>query len=164
MARGESITDAGPRGRVLVTKLGLDGHDVGAKVIARLLRDHGFEVIYLGIRQTPDAVAAVAVDEDVDLIGVSILSGAHVPLVSRLMALLGERGWSRPVLVGGVIPERDRAVLTAAGVAAIVDAAASSADIVETIDLQIHAERRSAAGGLSRPAHRTRTSPDDVER
>jgi methylmalonyl-CoA mutase cobalamin-binding domain/chain len=123
-----------PRGRVLVTKLGLDGHDVGAKVIARLLRDHGFEVIYLGIRQTPDTVAAVAVDEDVDLVGVSMLSGAHVPLLSRLMELLHERRWSRPVVVGGVIPVADRDVLRAAGIAAIVDAAASSASVVETVD------------------------------
>ena len=129
------MTTAGsPRGRVLVTKLGLDGHDVGAKEIARLLRDHGFEVIYLGIRQTPDAVAAVAVDEDVDLVGVSMLSGAHVPLLSRLMELLRARQWSRPVVVGGVIPAADRDVLTAAGIAAIVDAAAPSAAVVETVD------------------------------
>jgi methylmalonyl-CoA mutase, C-terminal domain len=122
------------RGRVLVTKLGLDGHDVGAKVIARLLRDNGFEVIYLGIRQTPDAVAAVAVDEDVDLVGVSMLSGAHVPLLTRLMELLRERRWSRPVVAGGVIPIADRDVLRAAGIAAIVDAGTSSTDVVETVD------------------------------
>ena len=127
-------TAGSARGRVLVTKLGLDGHDVGAKVIARLLRDHGFEVIYLGIRQTPDTVAAVAVDEDVDLVGVSMLSGAHVPLLSRLMELLRARQWSRPVVVGGVIPVADRDVLRAAGIAAIVDAAAPSAAVVETVD------------------------------
>lgn len=121
------------RGRVLITKLGLDGHDVGAKVVSRVLRDSGFEVIYLGIRQTPEAVAAVAVDEDVDLIGVSLLSGAHVPLITRLLDLLDTRSARRPVVVGGVIPEADRRTLLAAGVNAILDGQATSGRIVDTV-------------------------------
>jgi methylmalonyl-CoA mutase C-terminal domain/subunit len=118
---------------VLVTKLGLDGHDVGAKVVSRVLRDAGFEVIYLGIRQTPEAVAAVAVDEDVDLVGVSVLSGAHVPLVTRLLALLDASSVRRPVVVGGVIPEADRGSLLAAGVDAVIAGQASSTQIVDTV-------------------------------
>ncbi|HEX6569311.1 MAG TPA: cobalamin-dependent protein [Acidimicrobiales bacterium] len=142
----EADRHADPRGRVLVAKLGLDGHDVGAKVVARLLRDRGFEVIYLGIRQTPEAVASVAVDEDVDMVGVSMLSGAHLPLVTRLVALLRERRWAGPIVVGGVIPAADRAALAAAGVAAVVDAATTPAEIVETVDRLVRAGRRAADG------------------
>jgi methylmalonyl-CoA mutase C-terminal domain/subunit len=121
------------RGRVLVTKLGLDGHDVGAKVVARILRDAGFEVIYLGIRQTPETVAMVARDEDVDLIGVSVLSGAHLPLITRLLALLEDMAPPPPVAIGGVIPAPDRATLIDAGVGAIIDSQATSAEIVSAV-------------------------------
>jgi methylmalonyl-CoA mutase cobalamin-binding domain/chain len=127
------MTGPAHRGRVLVSKLGLDGHDVGAKVVARVLRDAGFEVVYLGIRQTPEAVAAVARDEDVDLIGVSLLSGAHLALITRLLAALAEMSVTSPVAIGGVIPEPDRVTLLGAGVGAVLDAQASSADIVSVV-------------------------------
>jgi methylmalonyl-CoA mutase cobalamin-binding domain/chain len=122
-----------PLGRVLITKLGLDGHDVGAKVVSRVLRDAGFEVIYLGIRQTPEAVASVAIDEDVDLVGVSMLSGAHLALVSRLVSELRKRNSVTPVVVGGAIPTTDHAALADAGVAAVIDSQARIDDIVETV-------------------------------
>jgi methylmalonyl-CoA mutase C-terminal domain/subunit len=94
--------------RVLVGKLGLDGHDVGAKVVCRALMERGFEVIYTGLRKSPEEIAAIALQEDVDAIGVSILSGAHVPLLGRLaVALRGAGLGDRPWLVGGVIPRQD---------------------------------------------------------
>ncbi|MSY18308.1 MAG: methylmalonyl-CoA mutase, partial [Actinobacteria bacterium] len=90
--------------RVLVAKVGLDGHDRGVKVVARILRDGGFEVIYTGLFQTPDKVAATAIDEDVDAIGLSMLSGAHMTLAPLVVAKLRERGVEIPVVVGGIIP------------------------------------------------------------
>lgn len=125
---------AGPRARVLVAKLGLDGHDVGAKFVARLLRDRGFEVIYLGIRQMPQAVVRAAVDEDVDVIGLSMLSGAHQVLVGKLMELLEAHGAADvPVVLGGVIPPPERPALQDLGVAAIFDAGTPSDLMVSTI-------------------------------
>src|SRR3954447_22144834 len=103
-------------GRVLVAKVGLDGHDRGVKVVARILRDAGFEVIYTGLRQTPQKVVAAAVDEDVDAIGLSMLSGAHLALVPPVVELLREQGLAIPVVVGGIIPERDVDVLMESGV------------------------------------------------
>src|SRR3972149_4612545 len=92
--------------RVLVAKPGLDGHDRGAKVVARLLRDAGFEVIYTGIRQTPEMIAEAALQEDVNVIGLSILSGAHMALFPRVLSLLRDRGLEGiPVLAGGIIPD-----------------------------------------------------------
>jgi methylmalonyl-CoA mutase C-terminal domain/subunit len=106
--------------RVLVAKPGLDGHDRGAKVIARALRDAGMEVIYTGLRQTPEMIVNAAVQEDVDCIGLSILSGAHNAIVPRVTALLKERGAEDILLVlGGTIPEQDAEFLKAQGVAAI---------------------------------------------
>src|SRR6187399_2773487 len=91
--------------RVLIAKPGLDGHDRGAKVIARALRDAGFEVIYTGLRQTPEQIVTAAVQEDVDVIGLSILSGAHLPIAARILELLKERGASDvPLFIGGIIP------------------------------------------------------------
>jgi methylmalonyl-CoA mutase C-terminal domain/subunit len=106
--------------RVLVAKPGLDGHDRGAKVIARALRDAGMEVIYTGLRQTPEMIVNAAVQEDVDCIGLSILSGAHNAIVPRITALLKERGAEDILLVlGGTIPGQDAEFLKAQGVAAI---------------------------------------------
>lgn len=106
--------------RVLVAKPGLDGHDQGAKVIAYGLKDEGFEVIYTGLRRTPEEIANAAVDEDVDVIGLSILSGAHLSIVRRLMALLKEKGiGEKIVLVGGIIPEGDIPKLKEMGVAEV---------------------------------------------
>jgi methylmalonyl-CoA mutase C-terminal domain/subunit len=106
--------------RVLIGKPGLDGHDRGAKLVARVLRDAGFEVIYLGIRQRPAEIAAVAVQEDVDIVGLSILSGAHVALTQKTADALREAGAEDIVLVvGGTIPQRDVPKLQAAGAAAV---------------------------------------------
>ena len=106
--------------RVLIAKPGLDGHDRGAKVIARALRDAGMEVIYSGLRQTPEMVASAAAQEDVDVIGLSILSGAHNTLCPRLMELLRAKGMQDvTVLVGGIIPEADVPTLKRAGIAEI---------------------------------------------
>jgi len=108
------------RGRVLIGKVGLDGHDRGAKVVARALRDAGMEVIYTGLHQTPDMIVSAAIQEDVDIIGISILSGAHNHLVPRVLELLTERGAADiAVFVGGIIPDGDRATLLDKGVAAI---------------------------------------------
>lgn len=106
--------------RILVAKPGLDGHDRGAKVVARALRDAGFEVIYTGLHQTPAMIAAAAVQEDVDAVGVSILSGAHNTLFPALLAALRERGADDIVVFGGgIVPDEDVAGLEAAGVAKI---------------------------------------------
>src|SRR3989304_5291680 len=103
--------------RIIVAKPGLDGHDRGAKVVARALRDAGFEVIYTGLHQTPEMIVSAAVQEDADAIGLSILSGAHLTLFPRVVELLRERGVTDIVVFGGgIIPEEDEAVLKAAGV------------------------------------------------
>lgn len=108
------------RARVLIAKPGLDGHDQGAKVIAYGLKDAGFEVIYTGLRRTPEDIANAALDEDVDVIGLSILSGAHLSIVKRLMGLLREKGiGDKLVLVGGIIPEEDIPKLKEMGVAEV---------------------------------------------
>ena len=106
--------------RVLVAKPGLDGHDRGAKVIARALRDAGMEVIYTGLRQTPEMIVSAAEQEDVDCIGLSILSGAHLGIVPKVLALMKERGLGDvPVVLGGIIPDDDAAELKRQGVAGI---------------------------------------------
>jgi methylmalonyl-CoA mutase C-terminal domain/subunit len=106
--------------RVLIAKPGLDGHDRGAKVLARGLRDEGFEVIYTGLRQTPEMVADAAEQEDVDVVGLSILSGAHMTLLPRIVKLVRERGMDDVLIAaGGIIPDADIARLKAAGVAEV---------------------------------------------
>ena len=106
--------------KVLIAKPGLDGHDRGAKVLARGLRDEGFEVVYTGLRQTPEMIATAALQEDVDVVGLSILSGAHMTLVPRVCAQLRERGLDDVlVTVGGIIPDEDGPALQAVGVAAV---------------------------------------------
>jgi methylmalonyl-CoA mutase C-terminal domain/subunit len=106
--------------KVLIAKPGLDGHDRGAKVLARGLRDEGFEVVYTGLRQTPEMVATAALQEDVDVVGLSILSGAHMTLVPRITALLRDRGMDDVlVTVGGIIPDDDIPALKDAGVAEV---------------------------------------------
>ncbi len=123
-----------PPMRVLLAKLGLDGHDRGITVVASALRDAGMEVIYTGLWQTPEAVAAAAADEDVDVIGVSVLSGAHLTLVPRLLSLLEAHGMSGiPVLVGGIIPKEDAALLLSQGVAKVFGPGTNTEQIVECI-------------------------------
>jgi methylmalonyl-CoA mutase C-terminal domain/subunit len=120
--------------RVLVAKPGLDGHDRGAKVIARALRDAGMEVIYTGLRQTPEMIVNAALQEDAQVIGLSILSGAHNAIVPRVMELLRGKGMSDVlVIVGGIIPDEDAAELKRQGVAAVFQPGASLEEIVQFI-------------------------------
>jgi len=124
----------GRRIRVLVAKPGLDGHDRGAKVVARSLRDAGFEVIYTGIRQTPQMIAEAALQEDVDVVGMSILSGAHMTLCPKVVKLLHEQGQDDvAVLVGGIIPDEDIEPLRAAGIQGVFGPGTSTQDIIEFI-------------------------------
>lgn len=120
--------------RVLVAKPGLDGHDRGAKVVARALRDAGMEVIYTGLRQTPEMIAEAALQEDVDVVGLSILSGAHMALVPRVMLLLRENGQENvKVFVGGIIPDEDIPRLMAEGVSGIYGPGTLTEDIVKDL-------------------------------
>ena len=120
--------------RVIIAKPGLDGHDRGAKVIARALRDAGMEVIYTGLRQTPEQIVAAALQEDADVIGLSILSGAHMHICPRLMELLREKGLDRvTVLVGGIIPEVDIPRLKAMGIQGVFLPGSPMKDIIEFI-------------------------------
>lgn len=119
--------------RVLVAKVGLDGHDRGVKIVARILRDAGMEVIYTGLRQTPAMVVATAIDEDVDVIGLSMLSGAHMTLAPKVVTLLREEGSDIPVVVGGIIPDQDVARLLDAGVANVLHPGASSDEVAQTV-------------------------------
>jgi len=120
--------------RVLVAKPGLDGHDRGAKVVARALRDAGMEVIYTGLRQTPEMVAEAALQEDVDAVGISILSGAHLVLVPRIVDLVRKNGQKDVVFfVGGIIPEEDVPVLLKAGVRAVYGPGTSTVKIIEDV-------------------------------
>jgi len=129
--------------RVLIAKPGLDGHDRGAKVIARALRDAGMEVIYTGLRQTPEMIASAAVQEDVDVIGLSILSGAHNTLCPRLIELLRARGIEDvTVLIGGIIPEADIAGLKQAGIAEVFLPGTSTQTIVDFIRQRVAAARQ----------------------
>ena len=117
---------------MIVAKPGLDGHDRGAKVVARALRDAGFEVIYTGLFQTPEQIAETAVQEDADAVGISILSGAHMTLVPRIVDLLRERGADDVVvIVGGTIPDDDAAELRRLGVAAVFGPGSTTGEIVE---------------------------------
>ena len=117
--------------RILVAKPGLDGHDRGVKIIARALRDAGFEVIYTGLHQTPEMIAEAAIQEDVDAVGLSILSGAHMTLFPAVLDELRARGGGDiPVFGGGIVPDDDRPALEAAGVAAIFTPGATTQDVV----------------------------------
>ncbi|MFQ5695096.1 MAG: cobalamin B12-binding domain-containing protein [Terriglobia bacterium] len=131
--------------RALVAKPGLDGHDRGAKVIARALRDAGMEVIYAGLRQTPEQIVSAALQEDVEFIGLSILSGAHSVIVPRVMALLKEHGMDDvKVVLGGIIPDADIAEMKQLGVAAIFQPGASLESIIRF--LRENRPRRELAG------------------
>ena len=125
--------------RVLVAKPGLDGHDRGAKVVARALRDAGMEVIYTGIRQTPEMIAESALQEDVDLVGLSILSGAHMELFPRIVEELKKRGLDDVILfAGGIIPQEDMVTLRDLGFQAIFGPGASTNDIVDWVRANVH--------------------------
>ncbi len=131
--------------RVLIAKPGLDGHDRGAKVIARALRDAGMEVIYTGLRQTPEMIAEAALQEDVDVVGLSILSGAHLALVPRIREVMTASGLTDvPLLVGGIIPEDDKAKLHELGVTGIFGPGTNTDDIATFIRQLIQAKSGSA--------------------
>ena len=127
--------------RVLVAKPGLDGHDRGAKIIARVLADAGMEVVYLGIRQTPEQIASTAIQEDVDVVGLSILSGAHDTLFPKVVDLLRKRGRGDiPVIGGGIIPPEDARKLKEYGIAEIFGPGTDTRDIVAFIKKAVPAE------------------------
>lgn len=119
--------------RVLIAKPGLDGHDRGAKVVARGLRDAGFEVIYTGLHQTPEMVVTAALQEDVDIVGLSVLSGAHIPLVTEIQRLMKEKNLSKPIFVGGIIPPDDAKQLIDQGVAAVFGPGSAIGEIAEKV-------------------------------
>jgi methylmalonyl-CoA mutase C-terminal domain/subunit len=133
--------------RVLIAKPGLDGHDRGAKVIARALRDAGMEVIYTGLRQTPEMVAEAALQEDVDVVGLSILSGAHMTLVPRVVDLLKQKGLDDVlVFVGGIIPDEDVMPLKALGVKGIFGPGANTTEVARFIVEQVRPALSGAEG------------------
>jgi len=120
--------------KIIIAKPGLDGHDRGAKVVARALRDAGYEVVYTGIRQTPEMIAETALQEDADLIGLSILSGAHLELFPRIVAELKKRGMDDVILfAGGIIPDEDRPKMQEIGFKGIFGPGASTLDIIDWV-------------------------------
>ena len=145
--------------RVLVAKVGLDGHDRGVKVVARILRDAGMEVVYTGLFQTPETVAAAAIQEDVDVVGLSMLSGAHLTLAPLVVAALRERGSSIPVVVGGIVPPSDIASLRDAGVADVFGPGASADSIVASVAALVEPE----VGFLYRVANALEHNRADAE-
>lgn len=131
--------DPEPPIRALLAKLGLDGHDRGIKVVARMLRDAGMEVIYLGLRQTTDSIVAAAEQEDADVIGLSMHNAGHLTLGPAMLAALDEAGLDVPVVIGGIVPDPDRTELERAGVAAVLGPGASAEEVVAVV-------RRAATG------------------
>jgi methylmalonyl-CoA mutase C-terminal domain/subunit len=119
--------------RVLVAKVGFDGHDRGVKVVARILRDAGMEVIYAGLRQTPDDIAAIALQEDVDVVGLSMHNGAHLTLTPAVIDALRAQGLTTPVVVGGIVPAVDVDALQRAGAVAVLGPGASSEEVVAAV-------------------------------
>jgi len=124
--------------RVVLAKLGFDGHDRGLKVVARMLRDAGMEVVYLGLRQTTDSIVAAVEQEDADVVGISMHNAGHLTLGPMIVAALDEVGLDVPVVIGGIVPDADLSELEAAGVAAVLGPGASVEEVVSTV--------RSAAG------------------
>jgi len=136
--RDDMSPTKGQRIRVLVAKPGLDGHDRGAKVVARALRDAGMEVIYTGLRQTPEMIAEAALQEDVDVVGLSILSGAHMALAPRVLELLKANGQEQvKVFIGGIIPDEDLPRLKEMGVAGVYGPGASTEDIIRQVKASV---------------------------
>lgn len=139
------MNPSAPHFRVIVAKPGLDGHDRGAKIVARALRDAGFEVIYTGIRQSPEMIAEAALQEDADAVGLSILSGAHMVLCPRVVQLLREKGLTDvPVFIGGIIPDEDVEPLKSAGIIEIFGPGTPTREIIAFV--QLLAESRQGVG------------------
>ncbi len=134
---------ADPAIRIVLAKLGLDGHDRGLRVVTRMLRDAGFEVIYLGLRQTADMVVAAALQEDADAVGLSLHNASHLTLAPRMVDALRDAGLDIPVIVGGIIPDVDVQPLRDAGVAAILGPGASSSEVADAVRAAVQ-ERSSA--------------------
>jgi methylmalonyl-CoA mutase C-terminal domain/subunit len=135
----DNPTASAPPLRIVVAKPGLDGHDRGAKVVARALRDAGMEVIYTGLHQSPQQIVQTAIAEDADAIGLSVLSGAHLTLFSRVLQLLADADAADIVVFGGgIIPEADRAELASMGVAQVFTPGATMADIVSWVRANVH--------------------------
>ena len=119
--------------RVLLAKVGLDGHDRGLRVVARILRDNGFEVVFAGLRQTPEAIAAAVVQEDVDVVGVSMHNGAHLTLAPLVVQALRDVGLATPVVVGGIVPDVDVPKLREEGITAVLGPGASNEEVVAAV-------------------------------
>ncbi|MBW3562536.1 MAG: cobalamin B12-binding domain-containing protein [Actinobacteria bacterium] len=138
------------RVRILIAKPGLDGHDRGAKVVARALRDAGMEVVYLGLRNTPRQIAAAAVQEDVDAVGLSVLSGSHLPLARKMLAALEEQNAADiPVVLGGTVPPEDVPVLLEMGIGAVLPTSTPLDDVVAAV-------RRAVDSSTASPAEKPR--------
>lgn len=119
--------------RIVLAKLGLDGHDRGLRVVTRMLRDSGFEVVYLGLRQTTEMVVAAAIQEDADAVGISLHNASHMTLAPRMVQALRDADLDIPVILGGIVPDADIEPLREAGVAAILGPGASAADVAEAV-------------------------------
>ncbi len=133
------VSSSDPPIRVILAKLGLDGHDRGVKIVARMLRDAGCEVIYLGLRQTAAAIVAAAEQEDADVIGLSMHNGGHLTLSARMIDALRAADLDIPLVVGGIVPDVDVARLTEIGVAAVLGPGASADEVVATVRRVMHA-------------------------
>jgi methylmalonyl-CoA mutase C-terminal domain/subunit len=133
--------------RVLMAKVGLDGHDRGLRVVARILRDAGCEVVYAGLRQSPETIVAMTTQEDVDVVGVSMHNGAHLTLAPAVVTALRAAGLDTPVVIGGIVPPADVSVLLAGGVAAVLGPGASNEEVVDTV--RAAAAGRSSAGATT---------------
>ncbi len=142
MTGAETVTDPGGSAhgqieaapiRIVLAKLGLDGHDRGIKVVARLMRDAGFEVVYLGLRQTVDMVVAAVEQEDADAIGISMLNGGHLTLAPRMVEAVRAAGLDVPVIIGGIVPDADIAKLLQAGVAAVLTPGTPAEELVRVV-------------------------------
>ena len=138
--------------RVLVTKVGLDGHDRGVKVVVRMLRDAGFEVVYGGLRQTPDMVAVTALQEDVDVVGLSMHSGGHMTLAPAVIEALHRHGLDVPVVVGGIVPRRDIPRLHDLGVVEVLTPGASEDQVVAAVRRAVGRRPSARAGGDGPPS------------
>jgi methylmalonyl-CoA mutase C-terminal domain/subunit len=130
--------------RVLVAKVGLDGHDRGLRVVARILRDAGCEVVYAGLRQSPESIAAMTAQEDADVVGVSMHNGAHLTLAPSVVAALRSAGLQTPVVIGGIVPPDDVPVLLDQGIAAVLGPGSSNEEVVVAV-------RKAAGAGPERP-------------
>ncbi|HEY3723324.1 MAG TPA: cobalamin-dependent protein [Acidimicrobiia bacterium] len=130
--------------RVLVGKIGLDGHDRGARVVARVLRDAGMEVVYVGLRNTPESIAAIALQEDVDVVGLSMHNGAHLTLAPLVVRAIREAGLDTAVVVGGIVPNNDISVLVDDGIAAVLGPGTSNEDLVAAVRQASNGARRAS--------------------